>query len=190
MKREFPVGRRQFFAAAVAVSAGAMFRAGSASAMPKIDLRERLARRIVAESGFQGGLVVTVGGRDADLAVSLGKAPNVLVHWLVPDGVGLADARRESASLIMNRPSVWRRLQGAEPGLQGVFGAPSINTIIRRAFKTRFASTSPKEATHPLFSKTIQRQRLLVRVRALHQLRRTYPLMFQARPSLWSCLIV
>jgi outer membrane protein assembly factor BamB len=25
----------------------------------------------------------------------LGKAPNVLVHWLVPDGVGLEDARRE-----------------------------------------------------------------------------------------------
>ncbi|MHC4564865.1 MAG: outer membrane protein assembly factor BamB family protein, partial [Planctomycetota bacterium] len=56
---------------------------------------EILAQQIVAESGFQGGLIVVVGGREADLAVSLGKAPNVLVHWLVPDGVGLEDARRE-----------------------------------------------------------------------------------------------
>ena len=56
---------------------------------------EVLARQIPAESGFKGGLVVLVGGRDANLAVSLGKAPNVLVHWLVRDGAGLADARRE-----------------------------------------------------------------------------------------------
>ena len=56
---------------------------------------EVLARQVVAESGFQGGLIVVVGGRDADLAVSLGKAPNVLVRWLVRDDAGLADARRK-----------------------------------------------------------------------------------------------
>lgn len=56
---------------------------------------EALARRIVAESGFEGGLIVIAGGRNAELAVSLGDAPNVLVHWLVPDGAGLEDARRE-----------------------------------------------------------------------------------------------
>lgn len=56
---------------------------------------EVLARQVVAESGFQGGLIVVVGGRDADVAVSLGKAPNVLVSWLVRDGAGLADARRK-----------------------------------------------------------------------------------------------
>ncbi len=54
---------------------------------------EALARQIVAQSGFQGGLIVVVGGRGADLAVSLGKASNVLVHLLVPDGVGLEDVR-------------------------------------------------------------------------------------------------
>lgn len=41
--------------------------------------------RILAESGFQGGLIVQVGRRDAALAVSLAKAPNVLVHALVRD---------------------------------------------------------------------------------------------------------
>ena len=39
--------------------------------------------RILAESGIHGGLIVHVGGRDGALAVSLAKAPNVLVHVLV-----------------------------------------------------------------------------------------------------------
>jgi outer membrane protein assembly factor BamB len=56
---------------------------------------EALASRIAAESGFKGGLIVLAAGPDADLAVSLGKAPNVLVHWLVRDAVGLEDARRK-----------------------------------------------------------------------------------------------
>ena len=56
---------------------------------------QALAQQIVAESGFQGGLIVLAGGQDADLAVSLGKAPNVLVHWLVRDAAGLEDSRRE-----------------------------------------------------------------------------------------------
>lgn len=56
---------------------------------------EALARQIVADSGFQGGLIVLVGGWDADLALSLGKAPNGLVHWLMRDGKGLEEARRE-----------------------------------------------------------------------------------------------
>lgn len=41
--------------------------------------------RILAESGFCGGLIVQVGCRDAGLAVSLAKAPNVLVQGLVRD---------------------------------------------------------------------------------------------------------
>ena len=43
------------------------------------------SERILAESGFQGGLIVQAGCRDAALAVSLAKAPNVLVHCLVRD---------------------------------------------------------------------------------------------------------
>jgi len=41
MKREFTISRRQFLAAAAAVSAGAMFRTGFAGPMPTIDLGER-----------------------------------------------------------------------------------------------------------------------------------------------------
>lgn len=52
-----------------------------------------LAQKIVAESEFQGGLIVLVGGRDVELAISLGSAPNVLVHWLVRDRAGLEAAR-------------------------------------------------------------------------------------------------
>lgn len=56
---------------------------------------EVLARQVVAEGGFQGGLIVLVGGHDVELAVSLGKAPNVLIHWLVRESAGLEDVRRE-----------------------------------------------------------------------------------------------
>ena len=56
---------------------------------------EVLAQQILSESGFKGGLVVLVGERDANLAMSLGKAPNVLVHCLLGGRVGLADARRK-----------------------------------------------------------------------------------------------
>ena len=41
--------------------------------------------RILAESGVHGGLIVHAGCRDAALALSLAKAPNVLVHGLVRD---------------------------------------------------------------------------------------------------------
>ena len=44
MKTEFPISRRQFLAAAAAVSAGAMLRTGYAGSMPKIDLGERPRR--------------------------------------------------------------------------------------------------------------------------------------------------
>ena len=56
---------------------------------------DALAQQIIEDSGFQGGLIVLVGGWDAELAASLGKAPNVLVHWLMRDGKGLEEARRE-----------------------------------------------------------------------------------------------
>jgi outer membrane protein assembly factor BamB len=66
-----------------------------------------LAEKIVAESGFPGGLIVLVGGWDADLAVSLGKAPNVLVHWLVRDTAKLENARRDiRAAGVSGRVSV------------------------------------------------------------------------------------
>jgi hypothetical protein len=65
------------------------------------------AEKMVAESGFQGGLIVLVGGWDANLALSLGKAPNVLVHWLVRDGAELENARRQiRAAGVAGRVSV------------------------------------------------------------------------------------
>lgn len=56
---------------------------------------QALARQIVSESGLQGGLIVLVGGQDADLAVALGQAPNALVHWLLRGSAELAHARDE-----------------------------------------------------------------------------------------------
>jgi len=56
---------------------------------------QALAQQIVRESGFQGGLLVLVGPWDADLALALGQAPNVLVHWLLQDGARLAHARQK-----------------------------------------------------------------------------------------------
>jgi outer membrane protein assembly factor BamB len=54
-----------------------------------------LAQQIIRESGFQGGLLVLVGPWDADLALSLGQAPNVLVHWLLQDRARLGYARQK-----------------------------------------------------------------------------------------------
>ena len=54
---------------------------------------ETLARQIVTESGFQGGLIVVVGGQDAGLAMALGRVPNTLVHWLVQERGSLSDVR-------------------------------------------------------------------------------------------------
>jgi outer membrane protein assembly factor BamB len=49
----------------------------------------------MTESGFKGGLIVLVGGQNAGLALSLGNASDVLVHWLVQDDETLDNARRE-----------------------------------------------------------------------------------------------
>ena len=49
--------------------------------------------RILADNGVHGGLIVIVGGEDSDLAVSLAKAPNVLVHVLVRDRDKLQEVR-------------------------------------------------------------------------------------------------
>ena len=53
------------------------------------------AERIVAESHFCGGLIVQVGCRDAELAVSLAQAPNVLMQGLVADAGRLEEVRRQ-----------------------------------------------------------------------------------------------
>ena len=53
------------------------------------------SERILAQSGFHGGLIVHAGCRDAALAVSLAKAPNTLVHGLVPGGDGLEEIRSQ-----------------------------------------------------------------------------------------------
>ena len=49
--------------------------------------------RILADSGIHGGLIVDAGCGDADLTVSLAKAPNVLVHGLVRDRDRLQEVR-------------------------------------------------------------------------------------------------
>ena len=51
------------------------------------------AKRVLSDSRFHGGLVVLVGRWDADLAVSLAKAPNVLVHGLLADREALPAVR-------------------------------------------------------------------------------------------------
>ncbi len=51
------------------------------------------AARILADSGFSGGLVVQVGMRDASLALALGKLPNALVQGLVADAGALNGLR-------------------------------------------------------------------------------------------------
>jgi outer membrane protein assembly factor BamB len=54
---------------------------------------ERGGERILADSGIYGGLIVHVGCRDADLAISLAKAPNVLVQGLVREYDRLPEVR-------------------------------------------------------------------------------------------------
>ncbi|NCO41462.1 MAG: hypothetical protein AUJ96_06695 [Armatimonadetes bacterium CG2_30_66_41] len=61
---------------------------------------EMSAERVLVDSGFRGGLVVQVGLRDPDLALSLAKAPNVLVHGLVPaDALDAVRGRIQEAGL-------------------------------------------------------------------------------------------
>jgi len=49
--------------------------------------------KIVAKSGFRGGLVVLIGN-ELKLGPALGKIPNALVHGLVADAKSLASARK------------------------------------------------------------------------------------------------
>jgi len=51
--------------------------------------------RILADSGFHGGLIVHVGLRDAALALSLAEGPNHLVHGLVRDLDVLKEVRKQ-----------------------------------------------------------------------------------------------
>ena len=77
------------FRSSLVVIVAACWTACPAEAQPG----QTLAQQIVTESGFQGGLIVLAGPWDVDLAVSLGQAPNVLVHCLVRDEAELEDAR-------------------------------------------------------------------------------------------------
>lgn len=65
-----------------------------ASHGPQATGAETGGERILVDSGVHGGLIVVAGCRDADLAVSLAKAPNVLVHVLVRDGDTLQAVRQ------------------------------------------------------------------------------------------------
>lgn len=60
---------------------------------PRLAAAELTAERILANSGFQGGLIVHAGCRDAALAVSLAKASNTLVHGLVQNRDRLEEVR-------------------------------------------------------------------------------------------------
>ena len=60
---------------------------------PSVAATEVRGERILAESGLHGGLIVHAGCRDAALAISLAKAPNVLVQGLVRDGDRLQEVR-------------------------------------------------------------------------------------------------
>ena len=51
------------------------------------------AEQVLSDSQFHGGLVVLVGRWDAELAVSLAKAPNVVVHGLMADREALPVVR-------------------------------------------------------------------------------------------------
>ncbi|MCK5803889.1 MAG: hypothetical protein KAI66_13695 [Lentisphaeria bacterium] len=53
------------------------------------------AKRLLADSGFHGGLIVQVGLRDATLALSLAEPPNVLVHGLVRNRDTLGKVRKQ-----------------------------------------------------------------------------------------------
>ena len=53
------------------------------------------SERILADSGIHGGLIVHAGCRDAALAVSLAKAPSVLVQSLVRDRDRLEEVRSQ-----------------------------------------------------------------------------------------------
>ena len=63
---------------------------GSSPGASAVDVN---AEQILSDSGFHGGLIVLVGRWDAGLAVSLAKAPNVLVHGLVSDRETLPTVR-------------------------------------------------------------------------------------------------
>ena len=52
-----------------------------------------MGERILADSGFHGGLIVQAGLRDAVLALSLAKAPNALVQGLVQNREALKEVR-------------------------------------------------------------------------------------------------
>jgi len=60
---------------------------------PQVSAIEVSGERVLADNGIHGGLIVDVGCRDADLAVSLAKASNVLVHGLVRDRDRLQEVR-------------------------------------------------------------------------------------------------
>ena len=90
MKTHDSPGVLSLFRSHVMVAVAACLATWPVGAQPSSDL----AQQIIDESGFQGGLIILVGEWDADLAVSLGRAPNVLVHWLVRDGMGLEEGRR------------------------------------------------------------------------------------------------
>ena len=86
-------GRGRLMLAAVA-GCLALFPAWAWAGVP-MAATEVSGERILAESGIHGGLIVHAGCRDATLAVSLAKAPNILVQGLVRDLDGLEEVRSQ-----------------------------------------------------------------------------------------------
>ncbi len=69
----------------------AMFGLGSGVVRAQVE-----AERLLSESDFKGGLIVTVNPRDAKVVLTLaGKAPGALVHGLVTDPAKLETLRRD-----------------------------------------------------------------------------------------------
>jgi len=65
----------------------------AAPGRPPVAAAEVNGERILADAGIHGGLIVHAGCRDADVAISLAKKPNVVVHVLVRDGDRLEEVR-------------------------------------------------------------------------------------------------
>ncbi|MCP4643139.1 MAG: PQQ-binding-like beta-propeller repeat protein [bacterium] len=91
-RRSFGHGRSIVLAAIVGplIFGLALTNPSTAQQPPPLD-----AQRIIADSGFHGGLIVHAGLENASLPLSLSKSPNVLVHGLVRDHETLDTVRTQ-----------------------------------------------------------------------------------------------
>jgi outer membrane protein assembly factor BamB len=93
-RREYRGHGGPWFVVAAGVAGLALCGWGTPTGMPT--MAAELGRdRILAESGFRGGLMVQVGCHEADRLLSMAEAPNVLVHVLVRDRDRLQGVRKQ-----------------------------------------------------------------------------------------------